>query len=804
MKHTQAIQASVESSKGFWRARSATVRKTLLLPFALLVLLVARGEAATCTWVAAGLTSNFSEALNWDAVPSPDAILVFPAGPPFAAKGAPVNDLGYLLDVDSINIYESYVITGNAITCKNINVNNNVIATVALPISTFGAAVLTVIVTDAPAILYLPGLISGAGPVTYAGPGTKRLNGTVNNTVAGLTSVALGNLVLDSTAAEAIAGPMIIDSGAIVTLVNAPDIKNTVTVTVNGTLDISTATGGEGADTETLGGLAGNGTVSLGANSLGCTAQAAPTNFSGGFSGTGGFHQSGSGIQVLSGNSSTNTGAAILDGGELHIWGTQPTAPINVTAGTLVLANDCTVGDVSLGGGAASTLSFYETITAMNLHGTTPNLTVGSGSGFQVVALGPAPTLYSYVTTAAVTLTGAVLTIDTTVYTPIVGSLMTIVENTGAGVVNGTFAGLVEGATVASSTDPGCVFTISYVGGTGNDVTLLGVLPDLTAPVISAVAVGSLTTSSAAVSWTTDEVANSQVEYGLTAAYGSLTVLDASLVLSHDVPLAGLTIGTLYHFRVLSSDAAGNPAVSADGTFTTSADSTAPVISAVAVGSLTISSAAVSWTTDEAANSQVEYGLTAAYGSLTVLDAGLVLSHDVPLAGLTTNTLYHFRVLSSDAAGNPALSADGTFTTSADLRAPVISAVAVGSLTISSAAVSWTTDEAASSQVEYGLTAAYGSLTVLDAGLVLAHDVPLAGLTAGTLYHFRVLSSDAAGNPALSADGTFTTTAAAAGVATIENGHSSGDSCGLGSAISLLAMFLLMSLRLSAGKRRLG
>ena len=200
----------------------------------------------------------------------------------------------------------------------------------------------------------------------------------------------------------------------------------------------------------------------------------------------------------------------------------------------------------------------------------------------------------------------------------------------------------------------------------------------------------------------------------------------------------------------------------------------------------------------------MEYGLTAAYGSLTVLDAGLVLSHDVPLAGLTTNTLYHFRVLSSDAAGNPALSADGTFTTSADITAPVISAVAVGSLTISSAAVSWTTDEAANSQVEYGLTAAYGSLTVLDAGLVLAHDVPLAGLTAGTLYHFRVLSSDAAGNPALSADGTFTTTAAAAGVATIENGHSSGDSCGLGSAISLLAMFLLMSLRLSAGKRRLG
>src|SRR5206468_7054954 len=42
-----------------------------------------------------------------------------------------------------------------------------------------------------------------------------------------------------------------------------------------------------------------------------------------------------------------------------------------------------------------------------------------------------------------------------------------------------------------------------------------------------------------------------------------------------------------------------------------------------------------------------------------------------------------------------------------------------------------------------------------------SHSVGLSGLTASTLYHYRVKSKDAAGNLAVSADFTFTTSAAA-------------------------------------------
>ncbi len=96
-------------------------------------------------------------------------------------------------------------------------------------------------------------------------------------------------------------------------------------------------------------------------------------------------------------------------------------------------------------------------------------------------------------------------------------------------------------------------------------------LADTTPPIISAVAVGNVTQTAAAITWTTDEPASSQVEYGATIAYGQTTVLDSTLTTSHTVNLSGLNAGAAYHFRVLSSDAAGNNAVGSDGTFTTAA-----------------------------------------------------------------------------------------------------------------------------------------------------------------------------------------------------------------------------------------
>jgi hypothetical protein len=95
--------------------------------------------------------------------------------------------------------------------------------------------------------------------------------------------------------------------------------------------------------------------------------------------------------------------------------------------------------------------------------------------------------------------------------------------------------------------------------------------PDTTAPVISGVTTSGVGQGGATIGWTTNEPADTLVEYGTTAAYGSRTALNAAMVTGHTAGLTGLLAGTTYHYRVLSRDAAGNLATSQDFAFTTTA-----------------------------------------------------------------------------------------------------------------------------------------------------------------------------------------------------------------------------------------
>ena len=266
--------------------------------------------------------------------------------------------------------------------------------------------------------------------------------------------------------------------------------------------------------------------------------------------------------------------------------------------------------------------------------------------------------------------------------------------------------------------------------------------------VITNVQAGSITANSAAISWTTNEAATSQVQYGTSTSYGSTTTLDSNLVTSHAQTLSGLTAGTLYHYRVVSTNANGTT-YSPDYTFTTLAP---PAISAVAASGITSSGATITWTTNQASTSQVQYGTTTSYGSTTTLDTSLVTSHSQTLSGLAAGTLYHYRVISTNANGT-STSSDYTFTT---LGPPAISSVAASAITNSGATIGWTTDQASTSQVQYGTTTSYGSTTTLNSSLVTSHSQTLSGLAAKTLYHYRVISTNANGSTT-SSDYTFTT-----------------------------------------------
>ena len=84
--------------------------------------------------------------------------------------------------------------------------------------------------------------------------------------------------------------------------------------------------------------------------------------------------------------------------------------------------------------------------------------------------------------------------------------------------------------------------------------------PDTTPPVISNVQVGSITDSTAAVTWTTNEPADSQVRYG-TIIPPSGTAYASGNVTTHSITLTGLSAGTTYYYEVQSTDSSGNAAV---------------------------------------------------------------------------------------------------------------------------------------------------------------------------------------------------------------------------------------------------
>lgn len=105
--------------------------------------------------------------------------------------------------------------------------------------------------------------------------------------------------------------------------------------------------------------------------------------------------------------------------------------------------------------------------------------------------------------------------------------------------------------------------------GNSQASTAITVTVDNTGPVLSSISSGTPGLASVTTTWATDENSDSQVEYGTTASYGATTTLDSTLTTSHSVVINGLANGTLYHFRVRSTDAQGNLSVSSDQTFTT-------------------------------------------------------------------------------------------------------------------------------------------------------------------------------------------------------------------------------------------
>jgi hypothetical protein len=142
---------------------------------------------------------------------------------------------------------------------------------------------------------------------------------------------------------------------------------------------------------------------------------------------------------------------------------------------------------------------------------------------------------------------------------------------------SGDISNPISGATLGGYTTPALTQTTSYwvrlsnsCGYADSNAAAITVSSDTQAPIISNVRATNITQTRVQVSWELDEYGTGQIEYGATAAYGSLSNLEPSFnYKSHSQTLSNLSPGTIYHFRVKSADASGNLAISQDYTFTT-------------------------------------------------------------------------------------------------------------------------------------------------------------------------------------------------------------------------------------------
>jgi hypothetical protein len=195
---------------------------------------------------------------------------------------------------------------------------------------------------------------------------------------------------------------------------------------------------------------------------------------------------------------------------------------------------------------------------------------------------------------------------------------------------------------------PGTVSTLSGTVVAGQTVTLNAPLNPIL-PLISNIAVGGITVSSATITWRTDQLTDSLVSYGTTASYGS-SVADSTLTTSHTIRLNNLAPSRTYHFRVSSKNSYGISSSSGDNSFTTSAPITPITLSITSpVDNGTVAKSGILVEGRVANGSGNETGVVV-NGVVANIYAGEFVANHVPLAeGANVIT-----ATATDVAGNTA------------------------------------------------------------------------------------------------------------------------------------------------------
>jgi len=272
--------------------------------------------------------------------------------------------------------------------------------------------------------------------------------------------------------------------------------------------------------------------------------------------------------------------------------------------------------------------------------------------------------------------------------------------------------------------------------------------------VFKATAVSTTTSASKAiVVWKTNVSADSHVQYGINKVDENV---DGGFdkAQSHKVVLDKLRPGTKYKYRVVSKDSFDNKSVGSVQILETKPFNVRKIKVNTSTNSTTIT-----WKTNIASTSSVEYRSASDKVSQLSGDAKLTKTHKVEIKGLEDDTTYSYRIKSRDKEDNIAESKLLSFKTGSLEKeydvTPTVSDLDEMELSATSAKIAWTTAGETSSWVEYGNSRSLGKNAGNDT-MTVDHIVELTNLTPGITYYYRVKGEDEAGNKYQSGILTFT------------------------------------------------
>ncbi|MEX1275436.1 MAG: FG-GAP-like repeat-containing protein [Bacteroidota bacterium] len=234
---------------------------------------------------------------------------------------------------------------------------------------------------------------------------------------------------------------------------------------------------------------------------------------------------------------------------------------------------------------------------------------------------------------------------------------------------------------------------------------------------------------------------------------------------------SGLTLGTKYFWKVSATNAGGTGPFSLTRSFTT-----LPVVPAVPVPAVPAHastdqalSLSVTWNAVPGADTyRAQVSSDSLFSTFVADQSGLAVT-SLALNGLTTSTRYYWRVNATNVSGTSAYTVVRSFTTVPPASAtPTLTTPLDGAVDIAlTPTLNWNPGVGALSyRLQVSTDNTFAS-TVFDQAGIVATSEAVSGLSASTLYYWRVNASNAGGTSPYTAHNQFTTVPAIPGAPTL-------------------------------------